>query len=110
MKKLLTAVFFIFSLFPAHIQAQTRVLVDGEIGSDAGLGFKEPHVAVGGTIEARNKRIEADPFFKFSPDVKTFALSGININTGTRGLFWVNHHIALTGMYDYSSYWQTYQI
>lgn len=111
MKKLLVPIFFILSMiFPAYASAQTRVLGDFEIGSDAGLGFKEPHIAAGATVESRFKRFEVHPFFKFSPDIKYFALSGYNINVGSRQMFWVNKHLAMTGMYDYSAYWQTYQI
>ena len=83
----------------------SRWLIDTEIGSATGLGFKFPHMALGFTMERPIKRAELQTHFLVSPDVKSFARSGHDYQTGVTGLVWLTHRIAAQGGVSYSIYW-----
>lgn len=91
--------------FALFCHAQNRVLVGGEVGSGGGFGFKEPHLAATVAGEFPWKRVELQPEFSISPDVKTFAQSGHSISVAGRGLVWITHRVAAEGGATWGEYW-----
>jgi len=84
----------------------TRWLMDSEVGTYAGLGFKLPHTAFGTTIERPlSQRLEAQASAKFSPDRKLITDDGHSLVASARGIFWANHYFGLTGEASYSRLW-----
>lgn len=102
-KTLIVLALALASTIPIH--AQTTVLLDGEVGSGGGFGFKEPHLAGGISAELTRGRFEFDPAFSASPDVKTFAQAGHSIALSGRGAMRLARRVAVEGGISFSSYW-----
>jgi len=85
---------------------RTRWLMDSEVGTYAGLGFKPPHTAFGGSIERPlSQRLEAQATIKFSPDPKLITSDGHSLVASARGIVWANRYFGLTGEASYSRLW-----
>ena len=91
---------------PAGRESTTRWLLDAETGSDAGLGFKLPHLAFGTSIERTvGTRTEVQVGVSFSPDKKYVTNDGTSLQMKSMGLFWVTPRFAITGGLTRSNLW-----
>jgi hypothetical protein len=84
----------------------TRLLLDTETGSDAGLGYKMPHLAFGFSFEKPvGKHIELQGLTSFSPDKKYITNDGLSLVMKSTGLYWITHSFAVTGSIRRSNLW-----
>jgi hypothetical protein len=91
---------------PAGNKWETRWLLDSETGSDAGLGFKEPHVAVGPSFERPiGLRFEVQGSIHYSPDKKSITNDGNSLLVQGVGIFWINGRFGLSGNTLHSNLW-----
>ena len=89
-----------------HFDQRTRWLVDSEIGTYAGLGFKPPHTAFGSSIERPlSQRLEVQGSVRFSPDPKLITNDGRALVASARGIVWANRYFGVTGEASYSRLW-----
>lgn len=83
-----------------------RWLLDSEIGTYAGLGYKLPHTAFGVSMEKPvSRRLELQADTRYSPDRKLITNDGQGLVVSARAIFWANHYFGLTGGTDYSRLW-----
>ena len=86
--------------------ATTHWLFDIETGSEAGLGFKMPHLATGfGVEQSVGKHYELQGRVAYSPDKKYITNDGSALKMMGTGLYWINQSFALTGTLRHSDLW-----
>jgi hypothetical protein len=91
---------------PAGNKWETRWLLDSETGSDAGLGFKEPHVAVGPSFERPiGLRFEVQGSIHYSPDKKSITNDCNSLPVQGLGIFWINGQFGISGALRHSNLW-----
>jgi hypothetical protein len=84
------------ALAPGRAPA-TRLMLDSGIGYD-GIGFKNPHVVFGASLEqAMGERVELQGGVSFSPNLKLTTNDDKSILVTGMGLFWITHRLAVTG-------------
>jgi len=84
----------------------TRWMLDMESGSESGLGYKLPHIAVGFSVERPvANRFELQGGVSYSPDKKYITNDGNSLKFKGRGIFWITPHFAVTGSLRHSSLW-----
>jgi hypothetical protein len=84
----------------------TRLMFDTETGSDSGLGFKMPHLAVGlGVEQSIGKHFELQGRVSYSPDKKYITNDGNSLSMKSSGLYWIKRSLALTGSLRHSNLW-----
>jgi hypothetical protein len=89
-----------------HIDQETRWLINTEIGSYAGLGFKPPHIAIGMSIEKPvSRRFEVDSGVSYSPDRKYITNDGKSFEVSGDTIFWVSHYFGLYQDVTYNRLW-----
>jgi hypothetical protein len=89
-----------------YFDERTRWLLDSEVGTYAGLGFKPPHTAFGTSIERPlSQRLEAQATIRFSPDPKLITNDGDSFVASARGIVWASRHFGATGQASYSRLW-----
>ncbi|MBZ5637852.1 MAG: hypothetical protein LAO51_03745 [Acidobacteriia bacterium] len=85
---------------------RTRLLVDSELGTYAGLGYKLPHTAFGTSIEHPfSLRLEAQGAIEFSADRKLSTNDGHSVVTSGKAIFWANRYFGITAGASYSRLW-----
>jgi hypothetical protein len=91
---------------PTGKHSATRWLLDSETGSDAGLGYKMPHIAFGFSFERQvGRNIELQGRTSFSPDRKYITNDGLNLIIMSTGLYWITQRFAVTGSIRRSNLW-----
>jgi len=91
---------------PVERGPTTHCLFDAETGSEAGLGFKMPHLATGFGIEhSIGERFELQGRISYSPDKKYITNDGSALKMMGTGLYWINQSFALTGSLRHSNLW-----
>ncbi len=84
----------------------TRWMLDTETGSESGLGFKLPHVAVGFSAERPvAKHLEMQGRVSYSPDKKYITNDGNSLKFKGAGLYWITRSFALTGSLRHTNLW-----
>jgi hypothetical protein len=84
----------------------TRWLLNSQVGSFEGLGFKLPFAAFGTSLEKPlSRRIELQAGVMFSSTPKTITNDGHSLIASARAIIWLNDYIGLTGGTDYSRLW-----
>lgn len=84
----------------------TRWLLEAETGSDAGLGFKMPHLAFGTFFErSMGTHIELQGRISFSPDRTYITNDGTTLILKGTGLLWITPRFAVTGGLTKSNLW-----
>jgi hypothetical protein len=103
---LLVAVTSYAQTSPAGKKLGTRQLLDSDIGSDAGLGFKAPHVTVGPSVERPiGLRFELQGSIQYSPDKKSITNDGNSLPVQGLGIFWINGRFGIRGVLRHSNLW-----
>jgi hypothetical protein len=91
---------------PAAKRPATRWILDAEIGSEADLGFKMPHIAMGISVERPVARhFELQGLVSYSPDKKYITNDGNSLILKGTGLYWITPTLALTGGLHHSNLW-----
>src|SRR5260370_39822518 len=91
---------------PAGRGFPTRLLLDLESGSEAGLGFKLPHLAFGISFERPvGRHFELQGTTSFSPAKKYITKDGASLNMSSTGLYWLTKYTAATGAIRPSHLW-----
>ncbi len=91
---------------PTGNKLGTRWLLDSETGSDAGLGFKEPHVALGISFERPiGLRFELQGNLHYSPDKKSITNDGNSLRVQGVGIIWINGRFGISGDLRHSDLW-----
>ena len=92
--------------FSVDNSTATRWMLDTESGSESGLGFKIPHLAVGiGAERSVGKHFELQGRLSYSPDRKYITNDGKSLLMKSRGLYWITPKFALTGGLHRSYLW-----
>lgn len=87
-------------------EGETRILADAEVGTEAGLGYKLPHILAGLALEKPlGTRWEAQGRVFWSPDRKYITNDGLSVQGSGEVLFWLNQKVALTGLVGYTHLW-----
>lgn len=95
-----------FLAFPAGARGQARILADAEWGSEAGLGYKIPHILLGiGLEKPVGTRWEAQGGVFYSPDRKYITNDGQTAQATGKLLFWPIQRIGITGGLGYTHLW-----
>jgi hypothetical protein len=91
---------------PIGKKSTTRWLLDFETGSNAGLGFKEPHLAFGFSFERPvGRKVELQGGASFSPDRKYITNDGTSMKIESASLYWITQAFAVTGGIRRSTLW-----
>jgi len=91
---------------PAGKISATRWMLDTETGSEAGLGFKMPHISTGISFERPvTRRFELQGQVSYSPDKKYITNDGNSLKMKSTGLYWISPSLALTGSLRHSNLW-----
>jgi hypothetical protein len=91
---------------PAGKRPATRWILDTETGSEAGLGFKMPHIATGISFERPvTRHFELQGLVSCSPDRKYITNDGNSLRLMSTGLYWISPNLALTGSLRHSNLW-----
>lgn len=91
---------------PTASRAEIRWLLDFETGSDSGLGYRFPHVAIGLSLERPvGKHFELQSRVSYSPDKKYATGDGNSLVMNWTGLVWATHRLGITGRLDHSNLW-----
>lgn len=91
---------------PARRHSPTRWLLDSETGSQAGLGFKDPHFAAGPSFEkALGPRFELQGSVHYSPDRKIITKDGNSLRVQGQGIFWTTWRLGISGSLRHSNLW-----
>jgi hypothetical protein len=91
---------------PVSEQPATRWILDFETGSESGLGYKLPHIAVGTTVErAVGKRLEVQGELFYSPDKKYITNDGNSIKMASTLIVWVTPRIGITSEVSKTYLW-----
>jgi hypothetical protein len=92
--------------YPAGKQSTTLWTLNADTGSDAGLGFKLPHLALGVSFERPiGKRFELLGGVSYSPDRKYITNDGNSFSMSATSLFWINGRFAVSGTLYQSFLW-----
>jgi hypothetical protein len=83
---------------PLDSSRATHWMLDTESGSNSGLGYKLPHLAVGFGVERSTARhFELQGRVSYSPDRKYITNDGNSLDFKGSGLFWMTPKLALIG-------------
>jgi hypothetical protein len=82
---------------PANSQSTTRWILDFETGTDSGLGFKLPHLALGATFERPvGKRLELQGELSYSADKKYITNDGNSIKMASTLIVWATQWVGIS--------------
>jgi len=94
------------SIFAQAREGEARILADGEIGTEAGLGYKLPHILVGMALEKPvGTRWEAQGRVSWSPDRKYVAGGDNQTHVAGSVLWWPIPKVALIASAGYTHQW-----
>ena len=100
MNKYIIALMFLFVVsFPNYMWAQedAQIVVDAQIGSQAGLGYKVPSTEFGLSFENQYKWNETDIRGFYSPDRKVITNDGQSYGASIVDAVWFSHRIGAFG-------------
>jgi hypothetical protein len=84
----------------------TKILLNTETGSYAGLGYADPHLAAGVGIEQKIQRhLELQGGISFSPDHKQDSKTGHEMTTGSSVIYWATPRFGIIGGVRHSNLW-----
>lgn len=90
----------------ADFDPRTRWLLDSEVGSDEGLGYKLPHTAFGVSLEKPIfRRFELQARISDSPDRKAITNDGNTLSTSVGAIAWLHRNFGLYDAMSYSRLW-----
>jgi hypothetical protein len=87
-------------------QSETRWLFESAIGSEAGLGFRLPHVALGiGFERPIRNQFELQGSISYSPDRKYITNDGNSVLARGAAIYWATEKLGLMGSVHCSRLW-----
>jgi len=94
-------------VLPNGNEPRTRWLLDFETGSNAGLGYKDPHTAIGISFERSmmQQHLEFLSQASYSPDKKAISNDGNTLTLSVTGLVWVSNQFAVTSSLRRATLW-----